>query len=183
MNFSSLMPMAPLLALLLATLPLRVIAAAPEAEMPTNSEDYGAWSLICAGQTPGRCLLSQVVAADPRGEQVVLGVTVHLDKPTATPRLDFRFSSHAVREAGVGLKVGDDSEYRLPMSDCSARACLASGWLEAPLLSQLEQAQGAQVAFMMPGGHQVLLPLSLQGFQIGLKALRQRLAAALEDGS
>lgn len=158
------------LTLLLILIPLQAPAAGSGEGV--TAEDYGAWSLICSPKPAERCILSQMVATDPQGRQVVLGATVVLEGNT--PRLDLRFSPQAVAEAGLGIKIGDQAEYRLAMSDCSAQTCLASGWLEPPLLSQLQQAPGAQVAYMMPGGRQMLVPLSLQGFQAGLDALRQR---------
>lgn len=142
---------------------------------------YGAWSLMCAGQG-GPCQLSQVVARDPSGQQVVLGATVVLAaaNPGGPPRpmLEFRMSPDVVQKAGIGLKIGDGPEYRLRMSKCDTRACLASGWLEGDLRKALATSPVAQVAFLMPPKQQLAVPLSLAGFEEGVQALQQTVGAA-----
>ncbi|MEN9892218.1 MAG: hypothetical protein RLY78_2513 [Pseudomonadota bacterium] len=145
---------------------------------------FGAWSLACP---PGRapCTLSQVVARDPSGRQVVLGASVVMAvadakpgaRPAPRPRLEFRMSAAAVREAGVGLKIGNGAEYRLPMGRCLPQACTAGGWLDDGLRRALAGAPAAQVAFLMPPRQQVTVPLALTGLTEGLQALAETAGA------
>lgn len=152
-------------------------AAAASGAPAVQEQLFGAWSLTCPQQPSGACVLSQAVARDPQGRQVVLGAIVLMTAPAPKakpqPRLEFRMSAQAVPQAGLGLKIGDGPEYKLKMSACTAKACSAMGWLDAPLRKALQAAPAAQVAFLMPPRQQVLVPLNLTGLEEGLKALER----------
>lgn len=142
----------------------------------TADRQFGAWSLVCGGPSRATCSLSQIVARDREGTQVVLGVVLRRLPGESRSSLEFRMSPDAVVQAGVGMKIGDGPEYRLPMSRCDAKACLASGWVEGDIRRDLLAAPAAQVAFMMPGRKQVLAPVALQGLAEGLAEV-ERIAA------
>lgn len=138
---------------------------------------HGAWSLSCPPKPDAVCSLNQVVARDPKGSQVVLGVAVVPVKVQGhAPRLrfEFRMSPKAVQPAGIGMKVGDGPEYRLAIAHCDHQVCTAGGWLDADLRKALESSPAAQVAFLMPPRQQVLVPLALGGIGEGLRALEAR---------
>ncbi len=154
----------------------RVAASAPGGPAaPGNSTErlFGSWSLICSAHKPPRCGLTQVVATDPAGKQVVLGAAVHPVPELGKLRLEFRVSSAVDAKAGIGMKFQDGPEYRLPMSGCTAQYCTASGVLEGGIREALENGKAVQLAFMMPGPKQALVPLALGGFKEGVAALEK----------
>jgi invasion protein IalB len=143
----------------------------PGAARESTERLFGAWSLICSTHKPPRCGLTQVVATDPAGKQVVLGAAVHPVPELGKLRLEFRVSSAVDPKAGIGMKFQDGPEYRLPMSGCAKQFCTASGLLEGAIREALENGKAVQMAFMMPGPKQALVPLALGGFKEGLLAL------------
>lgn len=141
-----------------------------------NAEEYGAWSLLCpdAGGNGPPCALSQVVAADPQGHRVALGIAVLVDDSLHVPRIEFRFSAAAVREAGIGLLVGEGRELRLPIAGCDREACVAGGRLDPQILELFRRNPAAKFAFALPGDQQAVLPVSFVGFAEGLAALNAK---------
>lgn len=137
---------------------------------------FGGWGLLCFDRKPKVCTLSQSVAADARGTQVVMGVSVRYPPGSNKPEISFHISRDAMADAGIGLKIDQGAEYRLPMGQCDDRACAANGWLVGDLKAALEDGQVAQVAFFMPGKKQVLAPITLKGFKSGVSALTRAVA-------
>lgn len=137
---------------------------------------WGSWSLTCGGDHQ-RCALTQAVSRDRAGRLVVLGAVIVQPPGERRLRLDFRVSPQALAKAGIGLKMGTGAEYRLPMSQCDTQACIASGWIDGPLLQDIERNQAAQVAFLMDDRKQVLVPLALGGLREAMAELRRRHAA------
>jgi invasion protein IalB len=150
-------------------------SAAPGQPKAADSSErlFGSWSLICSKHKPPRCGLTQAVATDPAGKQVVLGAAVHPVPELGKLRLEFRVSSAADPKAGIGMKFQDGPEYRLPMSGCTAQYCTASGVLDGGIREALENGKAVQMAFMMPGPKQALVPLALGGFKEGVAALEK----------
>jgi len=154
--------------------------SAPDAPRQTRSERYGNWGMSCAvatgdmGRAVERCMVSQLVVADPRKRQVVLGLTVDFVDSPAVPTLRARFSAQAEPRAGIGIKVDALPDMRLAITDCDARRCEAVGRLTPPVLKRLRAGKLAQFAYLQKDGRQVTLPLSLKGFGDALAALRQQ---------
>ena len=144
---------------------------------------FGSWGLLCFDRKPRVCTFSQAVSTDPRGAQVVLGVAVHVDPGSTRPKISFRMSQLALSSAGLGLKIDQAAEYRLPMSSCDERVCLASGWLDGGLRTALETGTVAQVAFLMQDSKQVLVPLSLNGFKEGVEELVRSTTSSPSPGT
>lgn len=132
---------------------------------------FGGWGLLCFDRKPKVCTLSQSVATDARGSQVVMGVSVRYPPGSNQPEISFRISKDAMADSGIGLKIDQGAEYRLPMGRCDDRVCAANGWLVGELKAALEDGQVAQVAYFMPGKKQVLAPITLKGFKAGVSAL------------
>lgn len=141
---------------------------------------FGAWGLRCAtaeaDRATQRCYVSQSVGLTRDGGNVVLGVSVdHFDSPTV-PTIHFRFTTLADRPSGIGVKIDQNEDLRLPIADCNASRCEAAARLSGDTLVKFRAGQVAQVAFIGPGGRQVTVPVSLEQFGAALDALRQRLA-------
>lgn len=143
------------------------------ASKPGTDAVWGSWSLTCGGDHQ-RCALSQAVSRDRAGRLVVLGAVIVQPPGSARLRLDFRVSPQALPQPGIGLKMGTGAEYRLPMSQCDTRVCVASGWIDGPLQKDIERNQVAQVAFLMDDRKQVLVPLSLGGLREAMAEMRRR---------
>ncbi len=130
---------------------------------------FGSWSLIC---TEG-CALSQVTTTDPKGTKVLMGVSVYFPPKATVATIDFRMSPSAKQKVGIGLKVDNFPDFRLPFSRCDDRVCLASGFLDEPLLSQFKSGTFAKVAFVLGDSKQMILPLSLAEFSTAFSELKE----------
>ena len=144
----------------------------------TRAERYGAWGYSCAvaqvdGRDVERCMISQLVATDPAQRKVVLGLTVDLADSARVPTLRARFSAMAQREAGIGVKIDARPDMRLAISDCTPQRCEAVGRMSAPVLKQWSSGKRAQFAYLQRNGKQRVFPISLQGFDEALAALRR----------
>ncbi len=129
--------------------------------------------MACAAEQKQRCSLSQVVATDPAGKNVLLGVAVdQFDSPTV-PTIHFRFSATALRDAGLGMKIDDVATLRLPISDCDRQFCQANGRIDEKLLGLMRAGKVIQVAFLTAERKQVTVPVSLSGFNVAIDALRE----------
>ena len=175
-------------------MPVGVARAWPERRAGRRPASWGAvrargpWSfgksgsrrreLVCevaadpTGRGSERCSISQAVSLDPGRTKVVLGVVAdYLDSPDVLT-LRFRLAPTAERRAGIGLKVDDRPEMRLPLDDCNAQRCEAAGRLRGEALKRWREGKAVQLAFIdTSSGRQVLLPISLDGFVPALNAL------------
>lgn len=143
----------------------------------TKEARYSSWGLSCAvaqdqhGSPLERCMVSQRVAVDPKGEKVVLGITVDYSDSPTVPTMRIRFSASAKARAGIGIKIDELPEMRLAINNCNAQRCESVGRLSPKVLKLWRGGKNAQVAFIEGGGRQVLVPVSLAGFDAALTAL------------
>ena len=111
--------------------------------------------------------------------ELALGLVVDLYDSATIPTLRARFSPAAERKVGIGMKIDDKPDLRLPISDCNKARCEATGRLTQQVLSLWSSGKQAQFAYLLKGGKQVVLPLSLNGFDRALAALRWAATASL----
>lgn len=141
-----------------------------------SSENYGSWSLVCpktiGDETP--CQISQVVANDPKGKKVILGISVYYFDSTDKSVITFRLSSIAVREAGIGLKIDNGDEFRLPINKCDKKVCIATGLMDENMLAKFCNGTFCQLAFILPNKKQMTVPVSLNGFENAFKNLKHK---------
>lgn len=145
---------------------------------------FSAWGLSCEETqdamqaTAKKCVISQLVTTDPKSGRVLLGVTVDYLNSSAVPTIRFRFSPAAKVAPGIGIKIDESTEMRLPVSDCNPQRCEASGRLKPDVLKLWRSGRIAQFAFFAENDQQVTLPISLEGFDMAMVALEERYRAA-----
>lgn len=143
----------------------------------TLEKRFSSWSLSCAvaqngrGKPLERCMVTQVVAIDPKGKKVVLGLTVDYANSPNIPTMRIRFSPGANRKAGIGIKIDNNPEMRLVINNCNTKRCESVGRLTPKILKLWRSGKQAQLAFIEQGGKQMLLPISLSGFDAAISAL------------
>ncbi len=143
-------------------------------EVLSGEQNYGSWGMVCDklvnNDSEKYCVLSQRVAVDPQGVKTIMGVSIYKSLQTNQPMIDFRVSSSALFEAGIGVKI-QNKEYRLKMTQCNEDICLASGEIDEDILIKLKSNESLQVAFFLPPKKQITIPVSLNGFSIAYEAL------------
>lgn len=130
---------------------------------------FGSWSLVCTKH----CTISQVTSRDPEGRKVIMGVSVYFQPGKTKANMDIRISPEVVEQAGIGIKVDDYPSFKLSMSKCDVRVCLASGFLDEPLLTQLKSGKLATIALVRKNSKLMHIPLSLSGFQPAFSELQR----------
>lgn len=146
-------------------------------EPTLKSENYGSWSLICSESTGDKahCQISQIISNDTKGEKVVLGISVYfLESTTTKPAITFRMSSKAIQKAGIGLKIDNGDEYRLPINECNDKICTATGLLDTALLDKLNHGTYCQIAFLLQNRQQMAVPVALNGFKESFSRLQSK---------
>lgn len=156
--------------------PTPSVAGEENKPKPLQAEIFGSWSVVCPqkGIKGVGCHISQAVATDPKGKNVLLGISVSLIGASQQTRIDFRLTPAAAHDAGLGLKIDRSSEFRLPISKCDARVCVASAFLDDAMLARFKKGTLCQVAYRLPNKKQVTLPVSLKGFSEAFANLMQR---------
>lgn len=150
-----------------------------DAPRVVKEQRFASWGYSCAvagngkGAEVERCMISQMVATNPRERKVVLGLTVDFEDSRTVPTLRARFSADAKREAGIGIKIDEKPEMRLAIGDCNTQRCESLGRMSTPVLKAWSSGKIGKFAFLRQSGKQVLLPISLDGFDQALAALRQ----------
>ena len=144
-----------------------------------SSETYGSWSLICPQTTNDDtpCQISQVVSSDPKGKKTILGISVYYFGSTDKSAITFRLSPIAVREVGIGLKIDNGDEFRLPINECNKQVCIATGSMDKEMLTKFFNGTFCQLAFILPNRKQMTVPISLNGFEDAFKNLKTKVNA------
>ncbi len=172
--------------LFLASFLISVLGGAAVAADQKSGVDvarFGSWGLNCASPRdakasdapPGNrhCIISQIVTTDPAARRVILGLTIDLFDSPEVPTIHFRLSPAVKKEAGIGLKIDDGPEFRLPIGSCDQARCEAAGRLTDGVRQAFLSGRVAQVGFIGPHGRQIITPVALAGFREALEALRK----------
>lgn len=118
--------------------------------------------------------MTQRVATDPEGRKVVLGVTLDMPADATKPRISFRLTPTAYREAGAAIKIDDRQPIRTPITACDANVCEVQAWLDADVVGWMKAGRLMQFAYFLDRERQATFPVSLQGFEAALAALREK---------
>lgn len=146
-----------------------------------QEENFNAWNLLCGDQ--GNCSLSQLVAKDPQGKKVLMGVNVNFSISTQFPVMILRLPPAIYQEGGVGLKVDDNKSIQVPMSQCTNAACQSVIKIDETLLKEMHEGKMIKVAFALKKEQQMTLPVSLNGFKKGFRKLVGKMHEQVKESS
>jgi invasion protein IalB len=137
---------------------------------------YADWIVQCesqAGPPPAKiCDMAQVTAL--QGKNVPFSRTAIARPAKGKPvRLIVQVPVNASFGANVRIQTGDgDPGMAAPFARCVPAGCFADFDLSDDVLKKLRAASGAgKLSFADAGGHDVVVPLSLNGFSQALDAL------------
>ena len=154
--------------------PKAVVSAAPpnQAEPPVRST-HADWQVRCdtpPGAKSEQCVLMQFVTAEDR-ENVGLTVIVlkTADKKSRIMRVLAPLG--VLLPSGLGLKIDDTDLGRAGFVRCLPNGCVAEVILEDKLLNQLETGKTATFIIFQTPEEGIGIPISLNGFADGFKAL------------
>ena len=154
--------------------PKAVVSASPpnQAEPPVRST-HADWQVRCdtpPGAKSEQCVLMQFVTAEDR-ENVGLTVIVlkTADKKSRIMRVLAPLG--VLLPSGLGLKIDDTDLGRAGFVRCLPNGCVAEVILEDKLLNQLETGKTATFIIFQTPEEGIGIPISLNGFADGFKAL------------
>ncbi len=150
-----------------------VSVAPPATGEPPVRSTHGDWQVRCdtpPGAKSEQCVLMQFVTAEDR-ENVGLTVIVlkTADKKSRIMRVLAPLG--VLLPSGLGLKIDDADLGRAGFVRCLPNGCVAEVILEDKLLNQLETGKTATFIIFQTPEEGIGIPISLNGFGEGFKAL------------
>jgi invasion protein IalB len=154
--------------------PQAVVSVAPstQGEPPVRST-HGDWQVRCdtpAGAQHEQCVLMQFVTAEDR-ENVGLTVIVLKTADGKARIMRILAPLGVLLPSGLGLKIDATDMGRAGFVRCLPNGCVAEVILEDKLLTQLNTGQTATFIIFQTPEEGIGIPISLNGFGDGYKAL------------
>lgn len=141
-----------------------------------ETEKYGNWTAKCEeskGKVQGGCFIFQNLVLREGGQRVLqfaVGYVATTDAPIALLSLPLGISL----PPGVTIRIGDAQPTRVIVERCEPNGCRAGLKLNDALLTQLKRGTQLTVTFHDAERRPIEVPLSLDGFEAGLEALKGR---------
>lgn len=132
---------------------------------------FGSWSVSCGTQN---CAMTQMVAKDAAGKEVMLGVSINFAFKSDFGIMIVRLPKIADKEAGLGIKVDENKAIRLPISSCSDIACQTIIKIDQALIDEFSSGKVAKYAYALNNKKQMILPISLDQFAAAYDELHTR---------
>jgi invasion protein IalB len=154
--------------------PKAVVSVAPPAQgEPPVRSTHADWQVRCdtpAGAQNEQCVLMQFVTAEDREN---VGLTVFVLKTADKKSRIMRILAPlgVLLPSGLGLKIDDTDLGRAGFVRCLPNGCVAEVILEDKLLGQLETGKTATFIIFQTPEEGIGIPISLNGFGEGFKAL------------
>ncbi len=137
---------------------------------------FGNWTAKCEesrGKVQGGCFIFQNLVLREGGQRVLqfaVGYVANTDAPIALLSLPLGISL----PPGVSIRIGDAQPTRVIVERCEPNGCRAGLKLSDELLSQLRQGAQLTVTFHDAERRPIEVPLSLDGFEAGLEAIKAK---------
>lgn len=140
-----------------------------------DGQNFGSWSSKCEdkhGENESGCYIFQNRALREGGQRVlriVVGYVATTSEPIALLSLPLGITL----PPGVSLSIDGGEPTRIPVERCDPNGCNAGLKLEDKLLKQILAGKQMTVTFFDPKRQPIAVPLTLEGFDQGLQALRK----------
>lgn len=141
-----------------------------------ESTKYGNWTAKCEaskGKVQGGCFIFQNLVLREGGQRVLqfaVGYVATTEAPIALLSLPLGISL----PPGVSIRIGDAQPTRVLVERCEPNGCRAGLKLSEELLKQLREGTQLTVTFHDAERRPIEVPLSLDGFEAGLTALKAK---------
>lgn len=148
--------------------------AAPLQASDRDGEKFGNWTVKCEeshGKVQGGCFIFQNLVLREGGQRVLqfaVGYVSTSEVPIALLSLPLGISL----PPGVTIRIGDAPPTRVIVERCDPNGCRAGLKLDEALLAELQQGKQLIVTFHDAERRPIEVPLSLDGFEAGLAAIR-----------
>ncbi|MCC7121663.1 MAG: invasion associated locus B family protein [Gammaproteobacteria bacterium] len=152
------------------------LACGPSCVTAQETEKYGNWTAKCEesrGKVQGGCFIFQNLVLREGGQRVLqfaVGYVAATDAPIALLSLPLGISL----PPGVSIRIGDAQPTRVIVERCEPNGCRAGLKLDDALLTQLRHGTQLTVTFHDAERRPIEVPLSLDGFEAGLDALKAK---------
>lgn len=139
-----------------------------------DGESFDNWTVRCEDSKDAQarqCFIFQNLVTREGAQRVLhvaIGYLPDRPEPIALVTLPLGISL----PPGASIQVDDGEPTRFPVERCEPNGCRAGLRLESPLLDAMKTGQELRVTFQDGSRKPVTVPLSLQGFTAGLRALK-----------
>jgi invasion protein IalB len=145
------------------------VTAAPE-----DGETFDNWTVKCEpgkDGAPAQCFIFQNLILREGGQRVLhIAVGYSPDHPEPVVLLTLPLGISL--PPGISLQVDQHTPFKFPVERCEPTGCRAGIKLDADRLDTFKTGTDAKVTFHDANRQPVTLPLSLKGFNAGLRALK-----------
>lgn len=162
-------------------LPVLVIAApmivslAVQAK-PERGKVFNDWVVDCEAAADGKesCFISQTQTMQQQQQSGrLIKVSVGYIGPGGKPAMVAILPLGIWLPSGAAYQIEGQAQKPLPLQRCLNEGCIASAELDEAALGQMRKANTLTIGIKAdPSGQTIVIPVSLKGFDAGLKSLR-----------
>lgn len=163
--------------LLAAIMILPLLLSVPVQAKPERGKTFGDWVVDCETTADGKesCFISQTQTMQQQQQQSgrLIKLSVGYIGPQGKPAMVAILPLGIWLPTGAAYQVEGQAQKPLVMQRCVAEGCIASAELDEAALGQMRKANSLAVGLKGdPNGQTITIPVSLKGFDAGLKSLR-----------
>jgi len=161
----------------LLLLPVLILAAAFAVQAkPERGKAFGDWVVDCETTPDGKesCFISQTQTMQQQQQSGrLIKLSIGYIGPAGKPAMVAILPLGIWLPAGAAYQVEGQAQKPLTLQRCVAEGCIASAELDEATLGQMRKAKSLSVGLKADAaGQTIVIPVSLKGFDAGLKSLR-----------
>lgn len=143
---------------------------------PERGKAFGDWVVDCETTAEGkeRCFLSQTQTMQQQQQSGrLIKVSIGYIGPGGKPAMVAILPLGLWLPSGAAYQIEGQAQKPLPLQRCLNEGCIASAELDEAALGQMRKANSLSIGIKADAaGQTIVIPVSLKGFDAGLKSLR-----------
>lgn len=143
---------------------------------PERGKSFGDWVVDCETAPDGkeRCFISQTQTMQNQQQSGrLIKLSIGYIGPEGKPAMVAILPLGLWLPAGAAYQIEGQAQKPLVLQRCLAEGCIASAELDEATLGQMRKAKNLSVGLKAEAaGQTIVIPVSLKGFDAGLKSLR-----------
>lgn len=155
---------------------LIVAVAGPVLAKPERGKAFGDWVVDCETAPDGKdsCFLSQTQTMQQQQQSGrLIKVSIGYIGPQGKPAMVAILPLGIWLPTGAAYQIEGQAQKPLALQRCLNEGCIASAELDEAALGQMRKAKSLTIGIKAdPNGQTIAIPVSLKGFDAGLKSLR-----------
>ncbi|MDN5937562.1 MAG: invasion associated locus B family protein [Salinisphaera sp.] len=140
-----------------------------------TGDTFGSWAVRCStaqGSPSSRCHLFQNLI-QKQAKKRVLRISVGYGQESGKPLIILDLPLGIWLPSGAQLQIDNHEPQRMPIQRCTLGGCRASANLDMDMIRRLQKGEQLTVTVYSGERQKVVLPVPLDGFGAGFRALSQ----------